>query len=99
MRVPLLLFSLLLAMAEGWAQTSQIEIISDRSSTLEFGGNADSGAPALSADGRFVVFSSAAENLTVGITKQPVSDIYLHDRQSGVTRLLSLATNGVTGAD
>src|SRR5688500_10578589 len=99
MRLPLLLSFLFLATAKGFPQTSQIELISKSPAALDFGGNANSGASGLSADGRFILFSSAAENLVAEITKPPVADIYLHDRQSSVTRWISLSTNGTTGAD
>lgn len=43
--------------------------------------------PALSADGRFVVFSSSASGLVAGSTNR--GDIYLHDRTGGTNRLIS----------
>ena len=51
-------------------------------------GNSDS--PTASADGRFIVFHSAAPDLVSDdLNGQP--DIFLHDRQKGVTSLLSKA--------
>ncbi|HMO55933.1 MAG TPA: cadherin-like domain-containing protein [Roseiflexaceae bacterium] len=49
--------------------------------------------PAISADGRFIVFQSTASNLVAGDTNG-VSDIFLHDRQSGTTTRLSTAADG-----
>jgi Tol biopolymer transport system component len=69
-------------------------------------GNGTSGAPAISADGRFVAFWSLADNLVVGDTNG-VSDVFVHDRDpdgngvfdegNGVTRRVSLDSNGVQG--
>jgi Tol biopolymer transport system component len=63
--------------------------------------NADSShsrAPALSADGRYVAFTSLATNLDPSDTNA-FNDIYVHDRQTGTTSRVSLgpagaATNG-----
>ncbi len=54
--------------------------------------------PSLSADGRFVVFESMSSNLSVGDVNG-MSDIFLHDRQTGVTELVSLGAGGVQGND
>ncbi len=48
----------------------------------------------ISADGRFVVFSSGATNLVPGKTN-PALDIYLHDRLLGTTERVSLGDGGV----
>lgn len=47
-----------------------------------------SAQPVISGDGRYVVFRSEATNLVTGDTNA-VSDIFLHDRQTGATTLLS----------
>ncbi|MCC5953380.1 MAG: S-layer homology domain-containing protein [Acidimicrobiia bacterium] len=47
----------------------------------------------LSADGRHVVFSSESSLLGPGITND-VSDIFVHDRVSGTTERVSVATGG-----
>ena len=47
----------------------------------------------LSGDGRFVVFISTATNLVAGDTNRQ-SDIFLHDRQTGVTSRVSLTAGG-----
>ena len=50
-------------------------------------GNAGSFKPGLSADGRFVVFQSAASNLLAGgADNNGVMDIFLRDRQTGQTK-------------
>ncbi|MCE9596066.1 MAG: hypothetical protein K8S98_17895 [Planctomycetes bacterium] len=50
----------------------------------------------LSADGRWVVFSSSASNLVPGDTNS-VTDVFVHDRWSGETKRISVASNGVEG--
>jgi Tol biopolymer transport system component len=52
--------------------------------------------PALSADGRFVAFSTIATSLVPGDTNG-VSDIFLRDRKTGTTRRVSLGPRGVQG--
>ena len=59
------------------------------------GGNA-SGAPRISATGRYVVFESAASTLVSGDTNGVV-DVFLHDRQTATTTRASVATNGTQG--
>lgn len=56
--------------------------------------NGDSDIPALSPDARFVVFSSLATNLVVGDTTSDDFDVFLHDRQTGVTERISEALAG-----
>src|SRR5207245_10374128 len=52
----------------------------------------------ISADGRFVAFTSAAGNLVAGDTNG-VEDIFVHDRQTGVTERVSVASDGTQGSD
>jgi Tol biopolymer transport system component len=49
--------------------------------------------PSISADGRFVAFTSRATNLVPGDTND-TSDIFVHDRQTGVTERVSVASDG-----
>ena len=49
---------------------------------------------AISGDGRFVAFHSDATNLVPGDTNA-VSDVFVHDRQTGVTERISLDSNEV----
>jgi hypothetical protein len=49
--------------------------------------NGDSILPAISADGRFVAFSSEASNLVAGDNNN-LADIFVHDRQEDTTVLL-----------
>ena len=64
----------------------------DNATTL---GNGGSREPSVSADGRYVVFSSAANNLVPGDTNN-VSDVFLRDTQTGDTVLISAANGGTT---
>lgn len=52
--------------------------------------------PTMSADGRYVAFWSDATNLVPGDTNG-VSDAFVHDRVEGVTRRVSVATDGTEG--
>ncbi|MDW5328423.1 hypothetical protein [Plantactinospora sp. KLBMP9567] len=52
--------------------------------------------PSISADGRYVAFSSAATNLVAGDTNEDL-DMFLHDRRTGSTIRVSVSTGGVQG--
>jgi Tol biopolymer transport system component len=56
-------------------------------------GNSSSYAPAISWEGRFVTFTSAATNLVAGDTNA-ATDIFLRDRLGGTTERVSLASGG-----
>ena len=59
-------------------------------SSVGGGGNRDSWWPAISADGRFVAFVSAASNLVNGDTNQAY-DVFVHDRWTRHTARVSVA--------
>ncbi len=59
-------------------------------------GNGNSFNPAISADGRFVAFGSSATNL-VPNDSNASSDIFVHDRETGQTRRVSVSSGGVQG--
>src|SRR5256885_791636 len=59
-------------------------------------GNLASSSPALSADGRYVAFSSFALNLVADDTNEG-SDIFVRDRQLGTTIRVSVYSGGVEG--
>jgi Tol biopolymer transport system component len=59
-------------------------------------GNNGSEFPSISADGRFVSFQSYASTLVAGDTNV-TSDVFVRDRQSGTTELVSMSTSGVQG--
>jgi Tol biopolymer transport system component len=72
-------------------ETTQVSVASDGSP-----GNDDSEEPTISADGRYVAFSSAASNLVPDDGNDAV-DVFLHDRRSGETRRVSVASDGAEG--
>jgi Tol biopolymer transport system component len=53
-------------------------------------------APAISANGRYVVFHTQADNL-VGDDNNAALDVFIHDRSSRVTKLVSANTQGEVG--
>ncbi|MCL4838573.1 MAG: PD40 domain-containing protein, partial [Thermoanaerobaculia bacterium] len=59
-------------------------------------GSAGSYGPAISADGRYVAFWSYAPNLVAGDTNG-CGDVFVRDRQSGTTELVSISTAGLQG--
>ncbi len=72
-------------------ETRRVSIASDGSQ-----GNASSREPAISADGRFVAFESWASNLVPNDTNG-IGDIFVHDRETGETRRVSIAADGSQG--
>ena len=52
--------------------------------------------PAISGNGRYVAFESAASNLVPGDTNK-ANDIFVHDMQTGTTVRVSVASNGTQG--
>jgi hypothetical protein len=69
-------------------QTTRVSIASDGTQA-----NGDSEAPAISIDGRFIAFSSWASNLVEGDTNGE-KDAFMHDRQTGQTTRVSIASDG-----
>ena len=70
----------------------------ERVSVDSIGTQSDFGSedPKISADGRYVAFQSDATNLVAGDTNG-ASDIFVHDRQTGTTERVSVATGGAEG--
>lgn len=61
--------------------------------------NGFSGAPAISADGRYVVFGSEAEDLVPGQVDSPgTNDLFLYDRVAGTLTLVSHAAGSTATA-
>lgn len=71
--------------------TSRISV-----SSLGIEGNGRSSESSISGDGRYVVFSSDATNLAGGDTNG-VTDVFLHDRNTGQTTRISLSSMGTQG--
>lgn len=80
-----------------FANAGTIEILSV-SSEGESGNGRSSlyRAPAVSADGRFVAFGSEANNLVPGDTNG-TGDVFVRDRQAGLTKMVSVSSSGVQG--
>ena len=81
---------------KGWpyGPTTRVSVASDGQQ-----GNDDSGhqrIPAISADGRYVVFESDANNLVADDTNG-YSDIFVHDRLTGQTTRVSVSSAGEQG--
>jgi Tol biopolymer transport system component len=55
--------------------------------------NGPSGSPSISADGRYVAFQSSATNIVPGDTNG-FDDVFVRDRQSGITERISLDSGG-----
>ncbi|MGQ9666706.1 MAG: TolB family protein [Anaerolineae bacterium] len=68
--------------------TERVSVASDGTE-----GNGASSSPAVSADGRYVAFSSEASNLVAGDTNGQ-SDVFVHDRQTGQTWRVSVSSTG-----
>jgi Tol biopolymer transport system component len=68
------------------------ERVSVDSSGAEANGASD--GPAISANGRFVAFTSAADDLVAGDTNQTY-DVFVHDRATGTTERVSVDSLGV----
>jgi Tol biopolymer transport system component len=61
-------------------------------------GNAGSGDPSISVDGRYVAFQSGASNLVPGDTNTAI-DVFVHDRVTGITERVSVDSSGNQGND
>ena len=77
-------------------QSEITELVSQSTSGVQ--GNADSFLMSISADGRYVAFASEADNLVQGDTNSR-EDVFVRDRQSGLTERVSVDSNGVQGND
>jgi Tol biopolymer transport system component len=71
------------------ATTSRVSVASDGTQA-----NDDSVGAAISADGRFVAFLSRASNLVASDTNS-LADVFVHDRQTGMTERASVSSAGV----
>jgi len=98
----------LLAAATAWSASAgalQLASTVDPALGPSSGGGGDSATPIISADGRFVLFASTANNLAlVGTNPLPVLvppplNVFLRDRVSGTTRLVSVNAAGTGGGN
>ncbi|HWM92144.1 MAG TPA: hypothetical protein VN493_15375 [Thermoanaerobaculia bacterium] len=76
-------------------------LVSRAAGTETTAANGSSSNPAISADGRWVAFRSSAQDLVPGMVRGSGIDIFLFDRDTGLTRLVSRtpasATQGSNG--
>jgi uncharacterized repeat protein (TIGR01451 family) len=72
-------------------QTGTMSIVSRASDGTQ--ANDHSGAPVISASGRYVAFVSRASNLIPGDANSTF-DVFVHDLQTGVTALVSVSSGG-----
>ena len=75
--------------------TGEVTLVSVASDSTQ--GNQDSRFPSISADGQFITFESFADNLVENDENGTVPDIFLHDRETGETTLISVASDGTQG--
>lgn len=79
-------------------ETGKTEIVSINDRGVS--GDNNSGvywAPAVSGDGRIVVFTSWATNLVPSDNNGSLLDVFVRDREKGTTRLASVSSQGVPG--
>jgi len=91
----------LASVSAGYTKADTLSGVSLRNSSVptSAGGNGDSVAPWISSDGRYILFSSSANNLTPG-DKQPIGlDIFLRDHASNSIILVSANYSGTGGGN
>jgi Tol biopolymer transport system component len=90
------------------AAAASLQLVSVRDTSLNppAGGAGDSSVAIISADGRYVLFGSAANNLVPTTNNAPVSgllpsvlNVFLRDRTNGTTALVSLNLAGTGGGN
>ncbi len=83
------------------ANAAPVQLLSSRNPavSLPAGGDGDSIAPVISPNGRYVVFSSVANDLTPGGNGRFVLNVYLRDRTANTTVLVSTNINGTGGGN
>ncbi|MBI4750657.1 MAG: PD40 domain-containing protein [Acidobacteria bacterium] len=82
-------------------QTGITELVSRAAGTTTTTGNSDSQSPVISDDGRYILFVSRATNLVPGqADTNGVTDVFIFDRQTGTTELVSrVAGTNTTAAN
>ena len=83
------------------ANAVPVQLLSARNPSvpLPAGGDGNSAAPGLSPDGRFVVFTSAANDLVPGGNSVYALNVFLRDRASNTTTLVSANLSGTGGGN
>jgi Tol biopolymer transport system component len=87
------------------AEDLKVITVSDPSFPKGISGSSDSYTAGISADGRFVLMTSVAENLVMGQSNRPLAhapvtplNLYLRDRSSNSTALVSMNLEGTAGS-
>jgi hypothetical protein len=88
-----------LLVTPSFAASPRLVSASNPSASQPAGGNGDSVAPVVTPDGRFVLFTSAANNLIPGDNSFLRTDVFLRDRLSNITALVSINFNGTGGGN
>ncbi|MBX7219809.1 MAG: hypothetical protein K1Y36_07675 [Blastocatellia bacterium] len=79
--------------------TETTRLVSHQANSTMTGGNGESSRPALSADGRWLVFVSSATNLVAGATYGNTGPhLFLYNLESGTIRLVSHAADSLVAA-
>jgi Tol biopolymer transport system component len=101
-----LLISLTCLLCATVLHAAQLVTVPDPSHHPAAGGNGDSALPLVSHDGRFVLFSSSADNLSSANTNAPLPsaavaplNVFLRDRSNAVTALVSVNLAGTGGGN
>ena len=88
------------------AQSLQLVSVPDPTQPPPAGGGGDSWGPTLSHDGRYVLFSSTANNLMLATNNNPIPlnvpamlNVFLRDRTNATTSLVSVNVSGVAGGN
>ncbi len=105
LRVLLFLFLASLSLASK-AETFQLTSVPDSALSAPAGGSGDSINPVISADGRYVLFASGANNLVLTSGGNPITplfppklNVFLRDRTNGTTTLISVNLAGTGGGN
>jgi hypothetical protein len=81
-------------------RTGGTAMVSHNTTSHAASGNAAATPIAISADGHYVLFESAASNLAVGITdNNAATDVFLYDRIEGTNTLVSKTSGAATSAN
>ncbi len=98
-----LFISLFFAVGLLIAPAAQLVTVAGPASAPRLGGSGDSVLPLISRDGRFVLFASTANNLTLTNNNNYVLparfNVYLHDNLANTTTLVSVNQSGTGGGN
>ncbi|HEV3467696.1 MAG TPA: Calx-beta domain-containing protein [Pyrinomonadaceae bacterium] len=75
-------------------QAGVTELVSINAAGTDSGNSSSTGVPEISADGRFVVFTSGATNLTAVTDQNNSADLFRRDLQADTTILITLHRSG-----